>query len=274
MLALAEAQERAVHHGDGPLLLTGAPGTGKTEALARRFARLAGDETDPARILILASTRATADRLRRRVEALLRIPYEELWIGTWDELAERLLRERSTTAGLDPFFDVLGPAERLAILLDRLDELPLRNREIRGNPTGLLARLIEQIDDLKAGSEPAEPELAELCAAHDRILAERGSLDQGDVFLLLSKLLHKQPDVHAEIAARFVHVMIDELEDATSAQRAILASLAEDNSNHLYALEVRDEQQSAAGPVAGEGGTAGGPRPPSPASPAGEALLP
>src|SRR4249920_319242 len=120
MLALAESQARAVQHGDGPLLLVGAPGTGKTEALARRFARLVGDGLDPAGILVLTSTRATAVRLRQRVEALLEAPYEELWIGTWGELGERLLREHSTAACLDPFFDVLGRAERLAILLDRL----------------------------------------------------------------------------------------------------------------------------------------------------------
>ncbi|HEX5376052.1 MAG TPA: UvrD-helicase domain-containing protein, partial [Solirubrobacterales bacterium] len=252
MLALAEAQQHAVEHGDGPLLLLGAAGTGKTEALARRFARLVGDGIEPAQILVFTSTQATAARLRRRVEALLETPYEELWIGTWGELAERLLREQSTAAGLDPFFDVLGPAERLAILLDRLDDLPLRNREIRGNAVGLLARLLEQIDDLKAGSEPPEPELAEFCAAHDRILAESGNLDRGDVFLLLNKLLHERADIRTEIGARFAHLMVDEYEDTTSAQRAVLAVLRTANPNHLYA------DGSTAGPVVGGGGAGGG----------------
>ncbi len=102
---------------------------------------------------------------------MLRSPYEELWIGTWSAICERLLRAHSTAAGLNPFFDVLGPAERLAMMLDHLDELPLRNHEIRGNPAGLLARLLAQIDELKAGSDPPEPDLAEFCAAHDRIVA-------------------------------------------------------------------------------------------------------
>src|SRR6185295_3109125 len=213
MLALAEAQQRAVQHGEGPLLLQGAAGTGKTEALARRFARLVKDDVAPEQILVLASNRPTARRLQQRVETLLAGPYEQLWIGTWDSLGERLLREHSTAAGLDPFFDVLGPAERLAMLLDRLDDLPLRNQEIGGNPAGLLARLLAQVDELKTGSEPPEPELAEFCAAHDRILAESGNLDRGDVFLTLNKLLHEQPRVGAEIATRFPYVMVDELED-------------------------------------------------------------
>jgi DNA helicase II / ATP-dependent DNA helicase PcrA len=245
MLALAEAQQRAVQHGEGSLLLQGAAGTGKTEALARRFARLVEEEVAPERILVLASHRATAQRLRQRVETLLPGAYEELWIGTWDQLGERLLRAHSTAAGLDPFFDVLGPAERLAILLDRIDDLPLRNQEIRGNPAGLLARLLAQVDELKAGTEPPEPELAEFCAAHDRILAESGNLDRGDVFLTLNKLLHDQPRVATEIATRFAYVMVDEYEDTTSAQRAVLASLATENPNHLYA--------EGASPVGGVG---------------------
>ncbi len=246
MLALAEAQQRAVDHDGGPLLLFGAPGSGKSEALARRFARLASDGVATESVLLACSNQATAEGLRGRVEGLLTGPYEELWIGTWGAIAERLLREHSTAAGLDPFFDVLGPAERLAILIDRLDELPLRNQQIRGNPAGLLARLLEQIDALKAGTDPPEPELAEFCAAHDRILAERGSLDRADIFLALGKLLEERSDIRAEIASRFVHLMVDEYEDATAAQRSILSKLADENPNHVYAVEVREEGGLAA----------------------------
>jgi DNA helicase-2/ATP-dependent DNA helicase PcrA len=240
MLTLAEAQQRAVAHEDGPLLLLGAAGTGKTEALARRLARLATDEVDPDRVLVIATTPAGARRLQGRAETLLRTPYEELWVGTWQTICERLLRAHSTAAGLNPFFNVLGPAERLAMMLDHLDELPLRNHEIRGNPAGLLARLLAQIDALKAGSDPPEPDLAEFCAAHDRIVAESGNLDRGDVFLTLNRLFHERHDVLAEIATRFAYVMVDEHEDTTPAQRAILSKLTEENPNQMYALEVRD----------------------------------
>ena len=240
-LALAEPQERAIRHRSGPLLLIGEAGTGKTEVLARRFESLVEDGTGPDRILVLASTRATAQCLRERVEQLLDRPLEELWIGAWEQLGERLLRDHSTAAGLDPFFDVLGPAERLAMLLDRLDELPLRGHEIRGNPAGLLARLLEQIDEVKAGSDLPDPELAELIAAHDRILADTCSLDRGDVYLTLNKLFEERPDVRAAIAHRFEYVMVDDAEDTAPAQRAILAGLREDNPNQLYALDAGNE---------------------------------
>jgi superfamily I DNA/RNA helicase/RecB family exonuclease len=261
----ASGRERAISHTEGPLLVLGAAGTGKTELLARRLARLAERGVAPERVLVIGSTRATARRLRERAEALLEGPFEELWIGSWDAIGERLLREHAATAGLDPFFDVLGPAERLAMLLDRFDELPLRRHEIRGNPAGLLARLLARIDALKAerigptrleqrareereaadreaATEAAERELefAELYATHDRILAAAGSLDRGDVFLALDCLLAERPDAREQIARRFEYLMVDELEEATPAQRAILAALAGDRANHLYALEGDD----------------------------------
>jgi len=238
MLALAEPQERAIRHRAGLLLLLGEAGTGKSEVLARRFDCLVDEGTAPERILVLASTRATAQRLRERVERLLDRPLEELWIDTWEQLGERLLREYATAANLDPFFSVLGRAERLALLLDRLDDLPLRRHEIRGNPAGLLARLLVQIDEVKAGSDPPDPELAELIAAHDRMLAETCSLDQGDVYLTLSKLLDERDDVRATIAHRFEYLMVDEFEDTTPAQRTILNFLASENPNHVYSQDA------------------------------------
>ena len=253
MLALAEPQERAIGHRSEPLLLSGEAGTGKTEVLAQRFARLAGDGIAPARILVLASTRATALRLRERIEALLDRPLEALWVGTWEELGERLLREYATAADLDPFFAVLGRAERLALLLDRIEELPLRNQQIRGNPAGLLARLLERVDELKTGSGPGDPELVELVAAHDRILAGACSLDRNDVYLTLGRLLDENPESRAEIAHRFEQVMVDEFEDTTPSQRTILSLLQAENPNHVYAQDA-PPAGGAAGGVPHSGG--------------------
>jgi DNA helicase-2/ATP-dependent DNA helicase PcrA len=268
----ADERDRAVAHEGGPLLVIGAAGTGKTELLARRLARLAAAGTAPERVLVIGSTRATARRLRERSEALLDGPFEELWIGSWGTIGERLLREHAEAAGLDPFFDVLGPAERLAMLLDRLDQLPLRHHEIRGNPAALLARLLSRIDTLKAasvgptslearareqeqaatdgaGREAARRDLefAEFFTAHDRILTAAGSLDRGDVFLALNCLLIERPDIRHNLGGHFEHLMVDEIEEATAAQRAILTALASDNSNHLYALEGVDLAHTSAG---------------------------
>jgi DNA helicase-2/ATP-dependent DNA helicase PcrA len=231
-------------------VVRGDAGSGRSEALAARLASLAGRGERPERILVLTRSRAARARLCERADHLLPLPREELWIHTYQEAAERLLRDHATEAGLDPFFATVTAADRLAILLDRLDELPLRRHEIRGNPTGLLARVVRRIDILKveavgsarlrdwaeerereAGS-PAERErargeieFAELYAQHDRILAEAGSLDAGDLVIELTRLLADRADVAAAVGDRFDHLLVDELEDAGVAHRRAIEAL-------------------------------------------------
>ena len=246
-----DAQRRVAEHGDGPLLVSGPAGSGRTESLALRLARLGESGTSPERVLVLTRSLAAAARLRERAEALLADPFEELWIDPYPAIGECLLREHAVEAGLDPFFETVGTADRLAMLLDRLGDLPLRRHEIRGNPAGLLARLLERIDTLKGEGVTAaalrtwaaereraangeaereearrELEFAELYARHDHILGDAGSLDRGDLALVLARLLRDRPDLSRRLGSRFLHVMADEYEDAGSAHRELLERLA------------------------------------------------
>ncbi len=251
-----------VEHGNGPMLVTSRAGFGRTEALARRLARLAADGTPPERVLVLTRSRAGASRLRARAAALIDVPYEELWISTYEVAAERLLREYALEAGLDPFFATVRAADRLAMLLDRLDELSLRRHEIRGNPAGLLARLLRRIDALKAegltpdrlrdwaeragreaqgvaGRERAEREreFADLYASHDRVLRECGSLDSADLVIELGRLVTESADVREALSERFPLLMVDELEDAGAAHRAMIEALATEHGNLVCACD-------------------------------------
>ena len=251
----SEGQALVAAHREGPLLVLGPAGSGRTEALARRFEALVDRGERPERVLVVARSRAARSTLRERAEELLNRPHEELWVHTYGEAAEALLRDYSTEAGLDPFFTTVGAADRLAILLDRFDELPLRRHEIRGNPAGLLARLLRRIDMLKdeavapaalrewaVASERAastapdreraerEIEFADLYARHDRILREAGSLDAGDLVLELTKLLADRPDVAEQVGGRFRWLLVDELEDAGLAHRRLLDAIARDGN--------------------------------------------
>jgi DNA helicase-2/ATP-dependent DNA helicase PcrA len=228
----------------------------------RRLEALAADGVEPEHVLILTRSRAGATRLRARAGALVDPPYEELWIATYEAAAERLLTEYALDAGLDPFFATVRLADRLALLLDHLDDLSLRRHEIRGNPAGLLARLLRRIDALKAeGIGPGrlrdwaeererdssivaekerarrEREFADLYASHDRILRENGSLDGGDLVIELERLLRDRPDVRREVSGRFKFVMVDELEDAGMAHRALVDAVAE-HQNLVCACDI------------------------------------
>jgi DNA helicase-2/ATP-dependent DNA helicase PcrA len=262
-MQLTDAQRRVVEHGPGAMLVVGPAGSGRSEALAARLARLVAGGTAPERIMVLTRSRAAATHLRARTAALIELPYEELWISTYEVVAERLLREHALEAALDPFFATVRAADRLAMLLDRLDDLSLRRHEIRGNPAGLLARLLHRIDTLKAERitpgrlrdwaeqrerdaqgaaererAQREREFADLYASHDRVLRDCGSLDASDLVIELERLLGERADVRRALSERFPYLMVDELEDAGAAHRALVEALAAEHGNLVCACDL------------------------------------
>ena len=251
MLELTPDQERAVAHAGGPLLVLGGAGSGKTTVLARRFAWLVAHEhAAPESILVLTPSAASADGLRRAVEDLLDRPYEELAIHTVRELCARLLREEAAEAGVDPFFAPVTRADRLALLLDRIDDLHLRSHDIGGRPAVLLADVIDRIDRLKDGLVTAtdyaawaqalptddeaararaarEVEFAQLYLDHDRLLTAVGALDAGELVLRAVALLRDRPHVRARVAERYRHVLVDEYADLGFAAALLVELLGE-----------------------------------------------
>ena len=252
---LDRAQLAAVTHRGGPLLILGGPGTGKTHVLAHRAAWLVEEGTAAESVLLLAPTAASAADLRQRLESLIDTPYDELSVYGAQELCERILRDEALEAGLDPLFAPVKAADRLALLLERIDDLPLRRHEIRGNPAPLLAGFVERIDRLKeemvrsqdfrrwaeariatADSDDArthaerEIEFAHVYAAHDRLLAQAGALDVGDLTLHAFRLLHEKPHVRARLAARFPFVIADGYQDLSFAQSAMTRLLTQAQS--------------------------------------------
>jgi superfamily I DNA/RNA helicase/RecB family exonuclease len=257
---LTEQQEMVVAHQDGVLLVLGVAGSGRTESLARRLGRLIDEGQRP---LVLTNSVAAARRIKRRAEEAIEGAYEELVVHTHPVAAARLLREHATEAELDPFFESLSPAERLAMLLDRIDELPLRRHEIRGNPAGLLARIVDRIDALKSAGVTAdsfqrwaaeqagttrserdsaarEREFAEIYELHDSMLRSAGAMDDIDAVLELSRLLGGRPALADAISQRFPHLLVDELEDACPAERSLIAALIRGSASTV--LSCDDEQ--------------------------------
>lgn len=217
-------RDRVREQTDGVLLIRGGAGTGKSTALRERVIHLAAAGLDPARVALITSTDRAAAAHRIGLEADLPGPYESLSVFTWEGLAEEILRHRPVEAGLGPSFEVIGAAERLAMLLARVDELPLRSHQIRGNPAGLLRELLIGIDRVKRTGEDGG-ELAELTRLHDRILAAADLLDRNDLPRLAAGLLDTQ-ELATEAITRFPHLVIDELEDLHPARAALLERLA------------------------------------------------
>src|SRR5438270_6692046 len=254
--ALSAAQLEAVTHAGGPLLVLAGAGTGKTRVLTERFAWLVAEGTPADRILALTFSNGAAAEMRERLETCIEAPWEELWVSTFHAFCARLLRDEALEAGIDPFFVPVAPPDRLALLLDHIDELTLRRHEIRGNPAPMIGSFVSRIDGLKDETvTPAEylkyaeslaanahddaerahadreVEFAHAYEEHDRLLAERGALDFGDLILRSFELLHEKPHVRRRVAARFRHVLVDEFQDTNFSQGMLLRLLCQEHRN-------------------------------------------
>jgi DNA helicase-2/ATP-dependent DNA helicase PcrA len=231
-------------------------GTGKTTTICRRFGWLVEQGTPADQVLALTFSSSAAAEMRERLETLITSPYEELHVQTFHGFCSTLLADEALEAGVDPFFSPVTPADRLALLLERIDELSLRHHEIRGNPAPLLGSFVSRIDRLKdemvsaadyvdyarklveeAGDDAArahaarELEFGRLYADHDRLLGERGALDFGDLILRAFRMLHEKPHVRERAARRFTHVLVDEYQDTNFAQGMLLRLLVDEHRN-------------------------------------------
>ncbi|MBU6337072.1 MAG: DEAD/DEAH box helicase [Acidobacteria bacterium] len=235
-LELTPGQLEAADLRSGPLVITGAAGTGRTTALAARFASLCTDsELAPEQVVALCRSEADADAMRLLVEERLERGFSELPVMTVRSFALRLLREELPEGGADPFIAIAAGADRLAMLLERVGELSVRHHDFSGNAAGMLSAIITRIDRLKAemvtadrfarwaaglpaGDDEAgrEREFAEIFATHDRMLAEEGAMDEGELVLRAIELLGR-PSARERIAARHRQLLVDDAQDLSRA---------------------------------------------------------
>jgi DNA helicase II / ATP-dependent DNA helicase PcrA len=236
---LAE-QRRAVTHDGGRLLVVGAAGTGKTRVMEARFCWLVEQGCAPERLAVLVPTTARATALRARLESALTRGYEALFVLTPVELAASILI--GAGGGPETLESVLGAGDRLAMLVERIDELSLQHHDIGGSVNALLGGFVRRIDRLKAeligpgqylnwaaalqaDDRPGaalEREFAEVYRTHERMLGEEGGLDAGDLILHALRIARSQPAP----AQRFDHLLLDDAQELDLAPASLACELA------------------------------------------------
>jgi DNA helicase-2/ATP-dependent DNA helicase PcrA len=223
-----------VTHTGGPLLVQGPAGSGKTRLLISRLRWLAEQGAMLDRLVLLTPSQARADAARATLEAEIQDGYSELLVLTPSQFAARIMRRSGSHADLAD--SVLGAGDRLAMLAERIDELPLQHHDFGGNAGALLGSVIRRIDRLKAeliGADDfaawartqeslREREFAEIFHAHNRMLREQGTCDAGDLMRLALALIADHP------ASRqpFEHVLIDDAQELDLAPATLARAVA------------------------------------------------
>ena len=100
---LNPAQRDAVAADDRHLLVLAGAGSGKTRVLVHRIAwQIATEQASPFGILAVTFTNKAAAEMRGRIEQLLDMSADGMWVGTFHGLAHRLLKMHWSPAAAGP----------------------------------------------------------------------------------------------------------------------------------------------------------------------------
>jgi superfamily I DNA/RNA helicase/RecB family exonuclease len=256
-------QRQIAEHTDGPLLVLGGPGTGKTSTLVEAVAARVIEGIDAERILVLTFGRRSAAALRHRIEARVtgvaaRVMHEPL-VRTFPAYAFGLLRRAAAERGEPSPRLLTGPEQDLIIreLLDVVGDEgtddptdrvgwpeqlrpALRTRAFAAQLRDLLQRAAERgvgpVELARLGERLGRadwPAAARFLREYVAVLAlrdatSRGSIayDPAELVRAASGLLADDPELLAAERRRLAYVYVDELADTDPAQLELLALVA------------------------------------------------
>jgi len=122
---LTPAQQAAVTHFEGPLLILAGAGSGKTRVITRRVAWLLQQGVRPWNVLAITFTNKAAGEMRQRVEAL--VPNSRVWVSTFHSLGARLLRQYAERVNVGPNFTIYDQDDRAKVVKQALEAAGIDN---------------------------------------------------------------------------------------------------------------------------------------------------
>ncbi len=237
---LTSAQEAAITHGEGPLLIFAGPGAGKTLTLTQRIAFLLGTgAARPSEVLAVTFSVKAAGEMKARLTDLLGRPaLEGLTVRTFHSVCGRMVRDHARRFHRTDEFTIYDGNE-----IRRLIDARLRaaaHDDGRGDLTaGEVLREISlaksRLLDVDGYEMISEHQGAAVIAAvwHEvnLELAASNALDFDDLVSLAARLLDEHPPLAARLRERWRYVLVDEYQDTNVAQAQWLRLLAGPDGN-------------------------------------------
>lgn len=243
---LNDAQHEAVTAPPEPALVIAGAGSGKTRVLVHRAAWLIDVEgVSPQSLLAVTFTNKAAAEMRSRIEALLKMPVQHLWIGTFHGLAHRMLRRHWREAGLPQNFQIIDSDDQLRLIKRLLKNLEIDDsrwvpKEIQWFINGQKDEGLRpsHIDD---DGDPNRRQLIAFYRAYEEICQRGGLVDFAELLLRAHEVLRDNAELLEHYRGRFKHLLVDEFQDTNAIQYAWLRLLAGDKG---VPFAVGDDDQS------------------------------
>ncbi len=241
-------QREAVLFGDGPLLILAGAGSGKTRVITCRIAHLIRERNvDPSDILAVTFTNKAANEMRERVERMIDVPLNRLWISTFHSACVRILRQHADRLGYKRSFVIYDETDRSSLIKAcmadlRIDGEQYQPRAISAKISALKNNLIDAEQyDKTSGHFGFEEAVSRVYSLYQEKLRESDGLDFDDLLMLTVKLFEQHQDVLGYYQGVFHHILIDEYQDTNHAQYRLVRLLTALRKNLCV---VGDDDQS------------------------------
>lgn len=248
---LNQQQKEAVQSTKGPVLLLAVPGSGKTTVLVTRLGYMIYCKNiPPERILTVTYTvAATKDMSERFAVRFGEDMAKRLEFRTINGICARIIQYYGRRIGKTPF-ELVKDEKATTGMLIRIcqdhgmgypTESDLKN--VRTLITYIKNMMLNE-EELQKLEEESDIRIAGIYREYCRQMREQKLMDYDDQMLYAYNMLRKDPGVLAYFQNRYPYICVDEAQDTSKIQHAIIALLAAGTGNLFM---VGDEDQSIYG---------------------------
>lgn len=225
-----DAQQAAIEHGAGPLVIVAGPGTGKTLTLTHRVAHLVNQSgVSPERILAVTFTHKAAEEMKRRLEILLPVSdrVKRPIVSTFHAFCHFILQEDA----IKPF-SIIAEEDRVSLVSAALS-LSAADAPEKHSAAQILSLIIQAKqrhldsgDDLSDMITPSmRGPFTQIYARYQELLELQRLVDFEDLIRLMVVRLETDSAFRQRMRARFTHVLVDEYQDINHGQYRLVRAL-------------------------------------------------
>ena len=241
-------QKEAVFHAEGPLLILAGAGSGKTRVLTHSIACLMEKKgVNPWNILAITFTNKAAQEMRERVDKLVGMGAESIWVSTFHSACVRILRRHIDFLGFDNHFAIYDTEDQKTVIKEvcrrlNIDTKVYKERALMAKISHAKDELISPEEmELNAGGDFNEKKIASVYKEYQATLRKNNALDFDDLIVKTVELFQNYPNVLEYYQERFQYIMVDEYQDTNTAQFKFVSLLA---SKYQNLCVVGDDDQS------------------------------
>ena len=248
---LNQQQKEAVQSTKGPVLLLAVPGSGKTTVLVTRLGYMIYCKNIPPESILTVTytVAATKDMSERFAVRFGEDMAKRLEFRTINGICARIIQYYGRRIGKTPFELVKDEKATTGMLIKICQdhgmgyptESDLKN--VRTLITYIKNMMLNE-EELQKLEEESDIRIAGIYREYCRQMREQKLMDYDDQMLYAYNILRKDPGVLAYFQNRYPYICVDEAQDTSKIQHAIIALLAAGTGNLFM---VGDEDQSIYG---------------------------